>query len=51
VAISAGGESRGQHPPNLLILITDQQLSPRHWADAGGWLAELMPNDAELERS
>jgi choline-sulfatase len=38
-------------PPNLLVLITDQQRAPRHWPDDGGWLRELMPNDAELART
>jgi len=35
-------------PPNLLVLITDQQRAPRHWPDQPGWLRELMPNDAQL---
>ena len=38
-------------PPNLLLLITDQQRRPRHWPDDPGWLRELMPNDAELART
>jgi choline-sulfatase len=38
-------------PPNLLLLITDQQRQPRHWPDDPGWLAELMPNEAELART
>ncbi len=38
-------------PPNMLILITDQQRQPQHWPDEPGWLAELMPNDAELART
>lgn len=38
-------------PPNLLVLITDQQRLPRHWPDEPGWLRELMPNDAELART
>jgi arylsulfatase A-like enzyme len=41
----------GLRPPNLLILITDQQRRPRHWPDEHGWLAQLMPNDAELART
>jgi arylsulfatase A-like enzyme len=45
---SANGATR---PPNLLLLITDQQRAPRHWPDEPGWLAELMPNDAELART
>ena len=38
-------------PPNMVLLITDQQRAPRHWPDEPGWLAELMPNDAELART
>jgi choline-sulfatase len=38
-------------PPNILLLITDQQRHPRHWPDAPGWLRELTPNDAELART
>ncbi len=38
-------------PPNLLLLITDQQRQPRHWPDEPGWMRELMPNDAELART
>ena len=25
-------------PPNILLLITDQQRHPRHWPDEPGWL-------------
>jgi arylsulfatase A-like enzyme len=45
-----GTEQPGR-PPNLLVLITDQQRRPRHWPDEPGWLGELMPNDAELART
>jgi choline-sulfatase len=38
-------------PPNLLLLITDQQRQPRHWPDDPGWLEELMPSQAELART
>jgi arylsulfatase A-like enzyme len=38
-------------PPNILLLITDQQRYPRHWPDSAGWLRDLMPNDAELART
>jgi len=38
-------------PPNIIVLITDQQRTPRHWPDEPGWLAELMPNDTELART
>ncbi|MDQ3102226.1 MAG: sulfatase-like hydrolase/transferase, partial [Actinomycetota bacterium] len=38
-------------PPNLLVLITDQQRRARHWPDDPGWARQLMPNDAELART
>lgn len=38
-------------PPNLLLLITDQQRQARHWPQDPGWLRELMPNEAELART
>ena len=38
-------------PPNLLLLITDQQRRPRHWPEEPGWLRSLMPNDTELART
>ncbi len=38
-------------PPNILILITDQQRAPMHWPADPGWLHELMPADAELART
>ena len=40
-----------KRPPNILLVITDQQRAPRHWPDESGWLAELMPGDAELART
>jgi arylsulfatase A-like enzyme len=40
-----------RRPPNILVLVTDQQRYPRHWPDEPGWLRELMPNDAELART
>jgi choline-sulfatase len=47
-----GGTARqGGRRPNLLVVITDQQRAPRHWPDDPNWLAELMPNDAELART
>jgi choline-sulfatase len=39
------------NPPNLLLLITDQQRYPRHWPDEPGWVKSLTPNDAELART
>jgi choline-sulfatase len=38
-------------PPNLVLLITDQQRAPQHWPQDEGWLDRLMPNDAELRRT
>ncbi|HEV7461601.1 MAG TPA: sulfatase-like hydrolase/transferase, partial [Solirubrobacteraceae bacterium] len=38
-------------PPNLLLLITDQQRAPMHWPEEPGWLDALMPADAELRRT
>src|SRR6476661_3546662 len=38
-------------PPNLLLLITDQQRAPMHWPDEPGWLDALTPADAELRRT
>ena len=48
MARAAEGTAR---PPNLLLVITDQQRRPRHWPQDPGWLAELMPSDAELART
>jgi len=44
-------EGNSRRPPNVLLLITDQQRYPRHWPEEPGWLGELMPNDAELART
>ncbi len=38
-------------PPNLILLITDQQRQVQHWPQDPAWLAELAPNDAELRRT
>ncbi|MFM9045709.1 MAG: sulfatase-like hydrolase/transferase, partial [Solirubrobacterales bacterium] len=45
----AAGE--GGRPPNLLLVITDQQRPPMHWPDEPGWVEELLPADAELRRT
>ena len=45
----AAGE--GGRPPNLLLVITDQQRPPMHWPDEPGWAEELLPADAELRRT
>lgn len=38
-------------PPNLLLIITDQQRQPMHWPTDRAWLDALMPADAELART
>lgn len=38
-------------PPNLVLLVTDQQREPQHWPGDQAWLDALMPNDAELRRT
>jgi arylsulfatase A-like enzyme len=40
-----------ERPPNLILIVTDQQRAPQHWPDDPGWLDALMPNDAELRRT
>jgi len=38
-------------PPNLLLLVTDQQRGPMHWPEEPGWLDALTPTDAALRRN
>ncbi len=38
-------------PPNLLLVITDQQRAPQHWPDDPDWLRSLTPADHELART
>jgi choline-sulfatase len=38
-------------PPNLILVVTDQQRAPQHWPQDPAWLDALMPNDAELRRT
>jgi choline-sulfatase len=40
-----------RRPPNLILLITDQQRAPMHWPEEPGWVDRLMPHDAELRRT
>jgi len=37
-------------PPNLILVVTDQQRAPQHWPTDPAWLDALMPNDAKLRR-
>ena len=47
----AAGGPRASRPPNIVLIITDQQRAPRHWPEEPGWLEALMPNDAALART
>ena len=38
-------------PPNLVLVVTDQERAPQHWPADPGWRDALMPNDAELRRT
>ena len=40
--------STTERPPNLILLITDQQRAVQHWPDDQEWLDALTPNDAAL---
>jgi choline-sulfatase len=43
--------TQSARPPNLLLLITDQQRAPMHWPTAPTWLEALTPTDGELRRT
>ena len=45
------GTEPASRPPNLLLLITDQQRAPQHWPTTPGWLRSLMPADDEIART
>ena len=38
-------------PPNILLIVTDQQRQAMHWPEHPGWLRDLMPAHAELART
>jgi arylsulfatase A-like enzyme len=48
---AAGTGRTAAGPPNVLLLITDQQRQVRHWPDEPGWVDALMPSCAELART
>ncbi|MBU3673995.1 MAG: sulfatase [Solirubrobacteraceae bacterium] len=44
--------AEAKRPPNLVLVITDQQRPPMHWGDVDQeWLDRLTPADAELRRT
>jgi choline-sulfatase len=45
---SRSDNPRLARPPNILLLITDQQRYPCHWPEEPGWRRELTPNDHAL---
>lgn len=47
----SGSDGGAGRPPNLLLLITDQQRAPMHWPDGRDWAERLTPADAELART
>ncbi|MBK5231985.1 MAG: sulfatase-like hydrolase/transferase [Thermoleophilia bacterium] len=44
-------KAKPKQPPNLLLILTDQQRQPRHWPEDPDWLADLVPTDVELSRT
>jgi len=38
-------------PPNLILLVTDQQREPQHWPTDPAWLEALLPAETELRRT
>ena len=46
---SAAGDTKP--PPNLILLLTDQQRFPMHWPEDPAWLEKLTPGDAEIART
>ena len=48
---AADGSGAPESPPNLLLILTDQQRRPRHWPEDPGFLEKLIPADVELART
>jgi arylsulfatase A-like enzyme len=38
-------------PPNLMLILTDQQRKPMHWPEDPAWLEALTPADVEIART
>lgn len=52
--MEVSGEDPGadsERPPNLLLIITDQQRRPMHWPEDPAWLEDLTPADVEIART
>lgn len=49
--VGAAAGTGEEKPPNLLLIITDQQRQPMHWPDDPAWLEALTPADAEIART
>jgi len=47
----ASTEGGGARPPNLMLIITDQQRQPMHWPEDPEWLEALTPADVEIART
>ena len=47
----APDETGTRPPPNLLLILTDQQRQVRHWPEDPAWLEALLPADTELSRT
>lgn len=51
MAADSSEPTEAARPPNLLLLITDQQRTPQHWPTTPGWTRSLMPADDEIART
>ncbi len=49
--VSSSADAEGVKPPNLMLILTDQQRQPMHWPDDPAWLDALTPADTEIART
>ena len=49
--MSSEPETGPKPPPNLLLILTDQQRFPMHWPEDPAWLQKLTPGDTEIART